>query len=236
MALVLQAGSSTHIQLTALLPYVAQFLTFIIAVVAIIAGRRSNKDTVTSELKQRMWEKRTDAYLDILRETLSFDPRDITPHTVAKQEAEFPILERLETQEWLQFTARVEAVATDEVRYLFSLWERAVAGWTWILAKAIIHFDPTSKAHKESQAELETSYTAVFTARMILTDQIRAELRFEQPKLPPVELVAPEAYLGAITELRAYEQVPAKYPLVQPPRIRTYKREDHGQEFGIQLP
>ena len=106
--------------------YVSSFATAVVAVVAIVVGRRSSKDTLRNELRQRMWEKRTDTYIDILRQTQSIDPRATTPHTIAKKAASgetVPILPEIDTAEWLEFTARVDAVASDEVRSLFSLWK-----------------------------------------------------------------------------------------------------------------
>jgi hypothetical protein len=40
-------------------PYISSLATALVAVVATIVGRKSSKDALQSELKQRMWEKRT---------------------------------------------------------------------------------------------------------------------------------------------------------------------------------
>jgi hypothetical protein len=233
-------ASSTLSHLTALdtLPYVAQLVTAAIAIVAVISARQSSRASLQGELRQRMWEKRTDAYLDLLRELLFFDPRDVGPKQIADQAEdgkEVLILEHFESREWISFVARIEAVSSDEVRYLFDIWQRALSGWTWILSKALVHLDLESEFHEEAQSELRDAQDAIEMARVILTEQVRAELRFEKPELPEIEAVAPEAYFGAITKLRAHARRPPKYPLQQTPRIRSFKREEFGERFGIQL-
>lgn len=226
------ANASSQLSLTTALPYLSSVLTAIVAIVAIVVGRRSSKDALSNQLKQRMWEKRTDTYIEILRETLSIDPRETTAHRVAKLGSsgeKVPILPHLESSEWLEFSARVDAVASEEVRSLFSLWERCLSGWTWILVKAVIHLDPSSEAHDESKEELEKTYDAIFIAQALLTQQIRSELRFESYALPNLTLKAPEGYFGAITEIEMDKQPEVR----QVPRIKSFKREASGSQWTV---
>jgi len=217
------------------LPYISSATTAVVAVVAIVVGRLSSKDTLTTQLKQRMWERRSDLYVDALKTVQEIDVREITPDAVLKKAARggpVLLLPYLDTPEWREFSARVDALASDEVRSLFSVWERCLSGWSWCLTKAATHSDPLGEFYKEARSELQTSYQAVAAARGLLTDQIRSELRFESRPFPKFTYVAPEEFMGAITELKATD-----HPRVrQSPRIRTFSREEHATKLQLDLP
>jgi hypothetical protein len=59
------------------LPYLSQIPTAIVAVVAIPANRRSSKETLTGQLNQRIWERRTEIYLEMIRQTEMLDPSNL---------------------------------------------------------------------------------------------------------------------------------------------------------------
>jgi hypothetical protein len=62
------------------LPYLSQIPTATVAIVAILANRRSSKETLATQLSQRVWERRTEIYLEIIRQTGIVDPnRQRTP-------------------------------------------------------------------------------------------------------------------------------------------------------------
>ena len=217
------------------LPYLSSLATTVVAIVAIVMGRRSNKDVLSNGLKQRMWEKRTDTYIEILRRTQEAHPDKITLDTVMEQVSEgkeVVILPYVETAEWGDFSARVDALSSNEVRVLFSLWERCLDGWTWCLMKLIAHREPDDELHLESQNELDKANEAILNARYLLMEHIRGELRFENPPMPKVSYVEEEAFMGAITEF----DVKSGRLVRHSPRIRSSKREGNGYGFDIQLP
>ncbi len=218
-----------------LLPYLSSLATTVVAIVAIVVGRRSSKDVLSYELKQRMWEKRTDTYIEILRRTQEAHPDKTTLNTVMEQAyggEEVVILPYIETIEWSDFSARVDALSSNEVRLLFSLWERCLDGWTWCLMKLIAHRELDDEHHLESKSELDKANEAILNARYLLTEHIRSELRFENQPMPKVSYVEEEGFMGAITEL----DVETGRLTRQSPRIRSYRREGSGDGFSIQLP
>jgi hypothetical protein len=217
------------------LPYLSSLATTVVAIVAIVVGRRSSKDVLSNELRQRMWEKRTDTYIEILKRTQEVHPDKVTLNSVMEQASDgedVVILPYIETDEWLEFSARVDALSSDEVRSLFSLWERCLDGWTWCLSKLIAHRDEDDEFHLKSKAELETANEAILTARYLLTEHIRSELRFENRPLPNVRYVAPDGFFGAITEIEGE----AGRLVRQSPRISSYQRQRNSDRFTVQLP
>ncbi|MDX3101624.1 hypothetical protein [Nonomuraea angiospora] len=188
-----------------LLPYLSQAMTIIVAVVAIAFTRISSRESVNSQLRQKMWEKKAETYVEIIRQTTRADPHNgKTPEGYMREAAQDPGGEvrflpvDTDDREWQDFEARVEAFASPEVRYLYSLWMSAVAGWTWTTSKSIVHADRQSEHHEVAKQERHTALAGVFAAHQELIAQIRAELRFEKRELKNIKYRQVEGFFDAI--------------------------------------
>src|SRR3989442_3646776 len=114
-----------------------------------------------------------------------------------------PLLPKdLDSDDWKEFRARVEAFASEEVRYLFSLWLACLFGWTWLTTKCVIHYGNDSQKFTLAKGELSSSYESVYDARMELTEQIRAELNFSRRSVRKVAVVIPEGFVGAVAKVK----------------------------------
>uniref|UniRef100_UPI003F65C1A4 hypothetical protein n=1 Tax=Streptomyces albidoflavus TaxID=1886 RepID=UPI003F65C1A4 len=190
------------------LPYISQAATLAIAAAAVIFSHRASKDVSQRELTMKMWEKRTDTYTEILRATQDLDPtRRPTPEGFVTQSddassGDMQLLARdLESEEWKEFTARVDSFASDEVRYLFYLWLASLSGWSWLIMKCVIHYGKDPVKYSEADAELQCSYQATHSVCLELTAQVRAELAFKQRNVRKVSLTGPDQYFGAVTNV-----------------------------------
>ncbi|MFC8843925.1 hypothetical protein ACFT8Q_28050 [Streptomyces griseoincarnatus] len=191
------------------LPYISQAATLAIAASAVAFSHRASKEVGHRELSTKMWEKRTDTYTEILRATQDLDPtRRPTPESFIEQSTEaspegMELLARdLESEEWKDFTARVDSFASDEVRYLFYLWLASVSGWCWLTMKCIIHHGGDLTKYGKANDELQRSYKATHAVRLELTEQIRAELSFKQRFVRRAEITGPDQYFGAVIDVK----------------------------------
>lgn len=225
------------------IPYASQILTVAIAVVAILMTRRSSKETVGSQLEQKMWDKRTETYIDIIKEVTRLDPRrSPTAEGFIDKAAEadgesvdFLPVDR-HSEEWRNFEARVEALASPEVRFLYWLWDATVAGWTWRMSKVIIHESiPDSEYQEEAHRELQETYEAVYSSQKELFAQIRAELRFERRELRGIEVERPEGYMGAVTRLDIDWSRHEQPAVVRASRLMTIRQTPGGWQHEMEL-
>lgn len=191
------------------LPYISQAATLAIAAAAVAFSHRASKEVGQRELSTKMWEKRTDTYTEILRALQDLDPtRRPTPEGFIAQSDQAPpegmeLLARdLESEEWKEFTARVDSFASDEVRYLLYLWLASLSGWCWLIMKCVIHHGSDAAKYSEANDELQRSYKAIHAVRLELTEQIRAELSFKQRFVRKVEVTGPEKYFGAVIDVQ----------------------------------
>lgn len=190
------------------LPYLSQILTATVAVIAILVNRRSSKDTLAGQLNQRIWERRTEIYLEMIRQTDVVDPHNLmTPEglrdaAIKTKEQKVPLLPiDPSSEEWRDFEARIEAFASPEVRFLYWLWDSAVAAWTWAISTAVSHHQHNDEEkYQEWQERVRQTYNITFFAREELVTQIRAELRFET-RQPGVISFKQEPLLGYLTDL-----------------------------------
>ncbi|MFJ8470421.1 hypothetical protein [Kitasatospora sp. NPDC094011] len=192
------------------LPYISQAATLSIAAASVAFSRKSSREVQRREVSTKTWEKRTDTYTQILRELSDLDPTSLpTPEgfheraTAADVATEgVPLLPKdLDSDDWKDFRARVEAFSSEEVRYLFSLWLACLSGWTWLTMKCVIHFKSDRHKFELAKNELDASYESVYAARMELTEQIRAELNFGHRAVRKVTVASPEGFMGAVTEV-----------------------------------
>ena len=89
-------------RLVCVFPYLSSLATTVVAIVAIVVGRQSSKDVLSNELRRRMWEKRTDTYIEILKRTQKVHPDKVTLDSVMGQASDggdVVILPYLETGE-----------------------------------------------------------------------------------------------------------------------------------------
>ncbi|WP_413758564.1 hypothetical protein [Streptomyces sp. MMBL 11-3] len=194
--------------LSGALPYISQAATLFVAAAAVFFSHRTSKEGGRRELTTKMWEKRTDTYTEILRATQDLDPtRRPTPEGFVTQSGDAPpegvqLLARdLESEEWKEFTARVDSFASDEVRYLFYLWLASLSGWSWLIMKCVIHYGRDPVKYSEANGELERSYKATHSICLELTAQVRAELSFRQRNVRKVSIVGPDRYFGAVVDV-----------------------------------
>ncbi|MFF1656194.1 hypothetical protein [Streptomyces sp. NPDC058255] len=190
------------------LPYISQTATLAIAAAAVVFSHKASKEVGQRELTTKMWEKRTDTYTEILRATQDLDPTDRpTPEGFAAKCEDAPpegveLLARdLDSEEWKEFTARVDSFASDEVRYLFYLWLASLSGWAWLIMKCLIHYERDAVKYNGAIGELQRSYTVTHSVSKELTAQIRAELSFKQRFVRKVSVAAPEGFLGAVVDV-----------------------------------
>lgn len=193
------------------LPYVSQAATLAVAAAAVAFTHKSSRDTGARELSTRMWEKRTDTYTEILRALRDLDPtrRPSPEGFVEREHADgqpsdgIELLARdLDSEEWQEFTARVDSFASEETRYLFSLWLASLAGWSWLTMKCLIHHGADGEKYAESTAELDQCYAGTWEVSKELTAQVRAELAFKKRSVRRVVVTAPEGFLGAVTDVK----------------------------------
>ncbi|MFF5297241.1 hypothetical protein [Paractinoplanes globisporus] len=178
----------------AALPWVTSIATTVLAAIAIIATRRNAKETVASQLSQRMWDKRADVYREILYWTQVQDPGRRPTSKGFKERsdgADGTLLLAFDTdsEEWHRFECGVEAYSSDDIYRLFMLWQSTLTAWAWQMTKAVIH-QPPSEYHGKAERELAECYKTTHSARELLAEQIRAELRFEKRKPPRITIQA----------------------------------------------
>jgi hypothetical protein len=229
------------------LPYISQGATLLIAGATVLFARKSSKEVGVRELSTKMWEKRTDTYTEILRAVQDLDPtRRPTPEGFAERSTEasdsppqdMDLYSRdLESEDWQEFTARVESFASDEVRFLFNLWLAALAGWSWLTMKCLIHHETDRAKYFDAKAELERCYTATDDVCKELTSQIRAELSFKNRHVRKVSVAAPEGFLGAVIDV---EFTKGRQVDLEPPRaarLVSVRRGNGGEHSStVRLP
>lgn len=124
------------------LPYASQLLTAIIAAIAIIATRRSTKQTLDLQIKQRLWEQRVKVYVEIIDNAKKLNPYNApTLEHMAEETAEsedsIPMLAMdTDSDDWHSFETRVDAFASDDILSLYQLWKSSLYEYTWITGKA----------------------------------------------------------------------------------------------------
>ncbi|MFI1107364.1 hypothetical protein ACH4TU_05330 [Streptomyces physcomitrii] len=190
------------------LPLISQAVTLAIAAATVTFSYKASKEVGHRELSTKMWEKRTDAYTEILQATQTLDPtRRPTPEGFIRQSDGAPpegveLLARdLESEEWQEFTARVDSFASDEVRYLFYLWLASVSGWCWLTVKCVIHHGGDAGKYSEASEQLQRSHKAIYAVNLELMEQIRAELSFRRRSIRRVKVEGPDDYFGAVIDV-----------------------------------
>ncbi|MEU6497657.1 hypothetical protein ABZ890_46195 [Streptomyces sp. NPDC046984] len=213
------------------LPFISQAATLVIAAAAVLFSHRASKEVGQRELSTKMWEKRTDTYTEILRATQDLDPtRRPTPEGFATQSDDVPpedvrLLARdLESEEWKEFTARVDSFASDEVRYLFYLWLASLSGWSWLIMKCVIHYGRDSVKFTEADDELQRSYKATHSICLELTAQVRAELAFKKRSVRKVSLIGPDKYFGAVIDVEFTRGKQTNLEPLHAARLSTLRR------------
>jgi hypothetical protein len=185
-------------------PLVTSLLTVVIAAFAIIYNRRSTKDTLSVQLRQRLWEKRTEIYVEMLDRISKQNPykRPDLDWLRRKSEEEGKSVKILAGgrggKAWQKFEIRVKAFSSDEVLAVYELWDSALSQYTWAVGKAFLHLDKASEHYEEAQRELKASMKAVYNAEKLLQQHIRAELRFEDKPLPDIRF---ETGISGVSEI-----------------------------------
>jgi len=188
----MELASSPVAFLQTSLPYLVQLATLALAAVAIVVNRRSSKETVDIQLLQRVWEKRTQTYLDAINLTKRQNPLERPKSDGFKKQlddgetVDFLAID-IDSEEWREFESRIEAYASEEVGALYSSWHHSLGEWTWTMAKCLFESYEHFPARDEAEAQNDAVLKAVYSAREMLVAQIRAELRFESYRLPPVK-------------------------------------------------
>lgn len=190
------------------LPYSGQVLTAVVAAIAILANRNTSRETLTGQLTQRVWERRTEVYLQVIRQTDSVDPHNLRSPEGFRESAEsargeeIPLLPTSpDSDEWREFEATIEAFASGEVRYLYWLWDSAIAAWTMAISGAVVHAEHDSPEREKSRSRVQQTYDMVFHAREELVAQIRAELRFGTRRVDHISYKQ-DRHFGYLTDLR----------------------------------
>jgi len=162
---------------------------------------------LTGQLSQRVWERRTEIYLEVIRQTDIVDPHHQKPPEGFKKAATEARGEKVsllpvnpDSDEWRSFEAGIEAFASAEVRFLYWLWDSAVAAWTFAMSAAIAHDQLGFGEYKESRDRVRQTYNMAISAREEIVAQIRAELRFES-RQPGVISFRQEELMGYLTDL-----------------------------------
>ncbi|WP_158697141.1 hypothetical protein [Streptomyces hokutonensis] len=166
-----------------------------------------------------------------MRATQDLDPtRRPTPEGFATQSDDAPpegvqLLARdLESEEWKEFTARVDSFASDEARYLFYLWLATLSGWSWLIMKCVIHYGRDPVKYNEANGELQRTYKATHSVCVELTAQIRAELAFKQRNVRKVSVKGPDKYFGAVTDVEFTRGKQTDLEPIHSSRLSTLRR------------
>ncbi len=224
------------------LPYISQAATLAIAAAAVISPHRTSKEDGERELSAKTWEKRTDTYTEILRTLRDLDPTKrpspegiLESHSLGEDETNgTDIFARdFDSDEWKDFSARVDSFASDEVRYLFYLWFATIAGWSWLMMKCLIHQNGDTIKYADANRELQRCYSAAHEVSKELTEQVRAELAFKKRSVRRVTATGPEGFFGALTEVSFSR---GKQLSLEPPSVahvisvrRTNHRDGRGE-------
>ena len=218
-----------------------QVLTAFIAGLAIIASRRSSRESVEKDLKLRMWEKRTDVYLEFLTR---LDRQDPTRHRSLNQlyaeacegETVSLLREDMGTEDWKNFEARLRAHASKEIWSFYLVWRTMLGTWAFLQGSCLIHRD-TGKAESLADFEARQARTmkGIHRLSQLIAHQLRAELRFEIVPLRRIEYIP--GPVGGIEDIRVQgggleEDVPYDEPLT----FSTATRHSHGWSFSGDLP
>ncbi|WP_157441789.1 hypothetical protein [Actinoplanes awajinensis] len=229
--------------LTIIVPLVASILTAAVAAIAIIAGRRSSRESVEKDLRLKTWEKRTEAYLELLTKVESQDPLQ-APY-VEKQckdlmqgKAVDLLRHSIEDGEWKIFEARLRAYASSDIWALYSAWLSALATWTFFRSAAIIHVtqEDAKKAQEFKNKEEKVRATIGLAAKTII-HYVRGEMRFES--LPPIKISYKSGPLGGIQELDIRPQDNTgreDFDFLMPPVMMSATRQEGGISFSMRLP
>jgi hypothetical protein len=189
------------------IPFLSAALTAAVAAVAILANLRSNKQILTGQLSQRVWERRTEIYVEIIQQTDAIDPHNLKTPEGFRDAANEAVGEKVpllpidpESDEWRNFEAKIEAFSSPEVRYLYRLWDSAIAAWSWAIVTVVAHLQLGSEDVSQYQDRVQKSYDMIYGTREELIAQIRAELRFEGRKTDHISAEQDE-HFGYLTSL-----------------------------------
>jgi hypothetical protein len=128
--------------------------TAMVAIVAIAVGRISTRDTINKDLRLKLWEKRADAYVEMIRMLYKQDPVYVSSaKNIAEKARIGEVVEvlpvRMDSQKWEDLEASIEAYSSREVRQLYSLWKSTLANWTFLQAGCVMLFDQQKTAYPE---------------------------------------------------------------------------------------
>lgn len=226
-----------------LLQFGASVCTAVVAVVAIVANRRSTREVITKDLKIKIWEKRATTYVELLQ---AIDRQDVTRRpspeymfSSAREGATVSLLESdMSTFEWKHFEANIEVYASMEVRMLYLCWKAGLSRWTWATAVHVTHLDnDLEDADPEHFLQEKRLAEAVLRrAHNELLWRVRSELEFRERKLPKFQVKEDENVPGVMRVKFLDKSTDDDLPTYDFSYILDIKKEGLGWVLTWQLP
>lgn len=163
----------------------------VIAAIAITANRRSTREIISKDLRVKIWEKRANAYVELIQ---AINRQDVTERPSSEAilaaahngETVNLLTSNMGTSEWSHFEASVEVYASPEVRQLYLCWKAGISSWTWATATHVTHLDgvPVAPNPDEWLSKKRRAEITLHRARNELLWRIRSELDFQDRALP----------------------------------------------------
>ncbi|MEH0841892.1 hypothetical protein V6U81_05775 [Micromonospora sp. CPCC 205711] len=226
--------------LAVLVPLASSLLTAIVAVAAVVASRKSSRDTVEKDLRLSLWEKRNEIYIELLVRLDKQDPSTRPAAAGMRDKAlsgEVVSILRQDphSKDWKNFEAKLRAYASKDVWTLYSIWLATLGTWTFLRSACLTHIMGDREKFDSFSKREDKTRDAILQISRKITHYVRAELRFERVK--PVKARYKPGPLGGIEDVWvAATGTEEDFTYQEPPFVINMRKEGPGWSFRYALP